>query len=40
MAQGESGKSYFGRFCIELEEDTETGVCKDGMCGFGEDVIV
>jgi hypothetical protein len=27
-------------FFIELEEDTEAGVRKDGMCRFGEDVIV
>jgi len=27
-------------FVIELEEDTEAGVCKDGMGGFGENVIV
>jgi len=27
-------------FVIELEEDTEAGVGKDGMRGFGENVIV
>ena len=27
-------------FVIEFEEDTEAGVCKDGMCQFGEYVIV
>jgi hypothetical protein len=25
---------------IKLEEDTEAGVCKDGMCRFEENVIV
>ena len=25
---------------VEVEEDAETSVCKDGMCGFGENVIV
>src|SRR6266478_2565177 len=27
-------------FVIELEEDTEAGVCEDGMRRFGENVIV
>jgi hypothetical protein len=27
-------------FVVEAEEDTEANVCKDGMCGFGENVIV
>jgi hypothetical protein len=27
-------------FVIELEEDAEAGVCKDGMRGFSEYVIV
>jgi hypothetical protein len=27
-------------FVIELEENTETRVCKDGMRRFGENVIV
>jgi hypothetical protein len=27
-------------FVIELEEDTETGVCQDGVRRFGENVIV
>ena len=27
-------------FVIELEENAEAGVCKDGMCGFGDYVIV
>jgi hypothetical protein len=26
-------------FVVEVEEDAEASVCKDGMCGFGEDVI-
>jgi hypothetical protein len=27
-------------FAVEVEKDTEANVCKDGMCGFGENVIV
>ena len=27
-------------FVIEVEEDTEAGVCKDGVRRFGENVIV
>jgi hypothetical protein len=27
-------------FVIELEKDTEGGVCKDGMGRFGENVII
>jgi hypothetical protein len=37
------GKATYGvcvDFVIEFEEDTEAGVCKDRMCGFGENVIV
>jgi hypothetical protein len=26
-------------FFIEFEKDAEAGVCKEGMCGFGEYVI-
>jgi hypothetical protein len=26
-------------FVIELEEDAEAGVCKDGMRSFGENMI-
>jgi hypothetical protein len=40
--QGE-GKATYGipvDFVIELEEDTEARVCKDGVRGFGENVIV
>jgi hypothetical protein len=36
------GKVIYGisvDFVIELEEDTETGVCEDGMRRFGENVI-
>jgi hypothetical protein len=25
---------------VEVEEDAEASVCKDDMCGFGENVIV
>jgi len=37
------GKVTYGisvDFVIELEEDTEAGVCKGGMGRFGENVIV
>ena len=37
------GKVTYGisvDFVIELEEHTEASVCKDGMRGFGENVIV
>jgi hypothetical protein len=27
-------------FVIELEEDTEASMCKDGMCRFRENVII
>jgi hypothetical protein len=27
-------------FIVEVEEDAEANVCKDGMCRFGENVIV
>jgi hypothetical protein len=26
-------------FVVEVEEDAKADVCKDGMCGFGENVI-
>jgi hypothetical protein len=25
---------------VEVEEDAEASMCKDGMCGFGENVII
>jgi hypothetical protein len=37
------GKVSYGisiDFVVEVEEDAEASVCKDGMCGFGENVIV
>jgi hypothetical protein len=37
------GKLAYGipiDFVIELEEDSEASVCKDGMRRFGENVIV
>jgi hypothetical protein len=37
------GKASYGisvNFVIELEEDTEASVGKDGMCRLGENVIV
>jgi hypothetical protein len=40
--QGE-GKVTYGipvDFVIELEEDTQASMCKDGMSRFGENVIV
>src|SRR6266852_425916 len=27
-------------FVVEVEQDAEASVCKDGMCGFGENVII
>jgi hypothetical protein len=27
-------------FVVEVEEDAEANVCKDGMCGTGENSIV
>ena len=36
------GKVTYGisvDFRIELEEDSKASTCKDGMRGFGEDVI-
>ena len=37
------GKVSYGisvDFVIEPKEDTEGNVCKEGVCDFGEDVIV
>jgi hypothetical protein len=37
------GKVTYGipvDFVIELEEDAQASTCKDGMCRFGENVIV
>jgi hypothetical protein len=37
------GKVAYGisvNFVIELEEDTETGVCEDGMRRLGKNVII
>jgi hypothetical protein len=37
------GKVSYGisiDFVVEVEDDAEASVCKDGMCGFGENVIV
>ena len=30
----------FVDFVIEVEKNTEAGVCEDGMCGFGKNVKV
>jgi len=38
--KGKEGNGISVDFVIELEEDTEAGVCKDGMRRFGENVIV
>jgi hypothetical protein len=38
--KGKVGNGISVDFVIELEEDTETGVYKDGMCRFRENVIV
>jgi hypothetical protein len=40
--RGEGKVTYGGsvHFVIELEEDAEARVCKDGMRRFGENVIV
>ena len=39
---GKGKVSYvvFVNFVVEVEENTEASVCKDGMCRFGENVIV
>src|SRR6266576_266406 len=37
------GKVSYGisvGFVVEVEEDAQTSMCKDGMCGFRENVIV
>jgi hypothetical protein len=40
--RGERKVSYgiFVDIVVEVEEDAETSMCKNGMRGFGEDVIV
>jgi hypothetical protein len=39
-SKGKVGNGISVDFVIELDEDTEAGVCKDSMRGFGQDVIV
>jgi hypothetical protein len=39
-SEGEVMNRIFVDFVIELEENTEGGVCEDGVRWFGEDVIV
>jgi hypothetical protein len=34
--EGKVGDGISVDFVIELEEDAETGVCRDSMRGFGE----
>jgi hypothetical protein len=38
--KGKVSYGIFVEFVIELEEDAKTGVCKNGMCRFGENVII
>jgi hypothetical protein len=38
--EGELTHGISVHFVIESEEDTEAGVCKDGMRRFGKNVIV
>jgi len=38
--EGKVGDGISVAFVIELAEDTQAGVCKDGMGRFGENVIV
>jgi hypothetical protein len=38
--KGKAGNGISVDLVIELEEDTEAGVCKDGMRRFWENVIV
>jgi hypothetical protein len=40
LREGEVAYGISVDFVIELEENTEAGVCKDGMRGFSEYVIV
>lgn len=39
-SEGETTYCISVDFVVEMENDTETGMCKDGMCMFGENVIV
>jgi hypothetical protein len=38
--EGKVGYCISVDFFVEVEEDAEANACKDGMCGFGENVIV
>jgi hypothetical protein len=38
--EGEVTNGVSVDFVIEVEEDTEAGVCKGGMCGFRKNVII
>jgi hypothetical protein len=38
--KGKAGYRISVDFVVEVEEDAEASVCKDGMCGFGEDVKI
>jgi hypothetical protein len=39
-SEGEMTYAISVDFVVEVEKDTETGVCKDGMCWFRENMIV
>ena len=38
--EGEVSYGISVDFVVEVEEDAEANVGKDGMCGFGENVII
>jgi hypothetical protein len=37
--EGKVAYSIFVDIVIKLDEDTETSVCEDDMCRFGENVL-
>jgi len=39
LGKGKAMDHIFIDVVIELEEDTEASVCKNGVCGFEENVI-
>ena len=38
--EGKANYHIFVDFGVEVKEDAEASVCKDGMCRLGENVIV
>jgi hypothetical protein len=38
--EGKVSYSISVDFVVEVEEDAEASECKDGMCGFRENVII